>query len=175
MPTLPSAVGLGMLEMSADCRSIERNDAADSGPVVGPHPELTVEDAVRVQLDALSRNDKPRRDHGLEVMYHFANAEGTLEGASLSCYFGFPSDLYHFGHFCSKFRSRLKNLLCITSFQIMEKIVTNSDGGIPTAKVRVQVTMAGNESSYFTFVMSKIKRGLQSPCWLTDAISEDEI
>jgi hypothetical protein len=42
----------------------------------------------------------------LQVMYHFANAEGTLNGGSLSCYFGFASDLYHFGHFALKFKTR---------------------------------------------------------------------
>eukprot|EP00250_Pteridium_aquilinum_P013500 c21373_g1_i2 orf=40-540(+) len=91
--------------------SVERNDAAISGPLVVPHPALTVEDSVKVQLNALSRNNEPRKDHGVEVMYHFANAEGTLEGGSLPCYFGFPADLYHFGHFSMKFKSRPFRLL----------------------------------------------------------------
>lgn len=41
-----------------------------------------------------------------QVMYHFANAEGSLEGGTLPCYFGFPADLYHYGHFSLKFKSR---------------------------------------------------------------------
>lgn len=138
--------------------------------------QLTAEEAVKLQMDALACNNEPRPDHGLEVhlnlcshmssglrfifikqftileawcivifkhrcvciyiclrlwwwfpwhswwqntepwttamiillqvMYHFANAEGTLNGGSLSCYFGFASDLYHFGHFALKFKTR---------------------------------------------------------------------
>ncbi|KAI5065372.1 hypothetical protein GOP47_0020067 [Adiantum capillus-veneris] len=154
--------------------SVERNDAAISGPLFGPHPRLTAEDAVKVQLHALSKNDEPRRDHGLEVMYHFANAEGMLEGGTLSCYFGFPADLYHFGHFSLKFKSRFKELLCLKSFHIGNQNIY-CKGLIPTARVQVQVTLAGGEILSFTFFMSKIKRGSQSPCWLTDAIAQDEI
>lgn len=47
---------------------------------------------------------------GVQVMYYFANIDGTDSGTdsggSLPQYFGFPSDLYHFGHFALKFKTR---------------------------------------------------------------------
>lgn len=50
----------------------------------------------------------------LQVMYYFANAEGTLAAGPSSAsvqealprYFGCAADLYHFGHFALKFKSR---------------------------------------------------------------------
>ncbi|GAQ86021.1 hypothetical protein KFL_002660020 [Klebsormidium nitens] len=98
--------------------SINRNDAADSGPLLTPHPELSAIAAVEAQVQALQFNDLPRPDHGVEVLYHFANAEGTLGGSSLPCYFGFPSDLYHFGHFCLKFKTRYKDFVNFSSYEI---------------------------------------------------------
>lgn len=156
--------------------SVERNDAAVSGPLVVPHPTLTAEDSVKVQLNALSTNDEPRRDHGIEVMYHFANAEGSLEGGTLPCYFGFPADLYHYGHFSLKFKSRFKELLCLKTFKIIEQKI-DSSGQTPTARIQVQVTLAGGDGGprSLTFFMSKVTRGSQSPCWLTDAITSDKM
>eukprot|EP00243_Klebsormidium_subtile_P001060 TRINITY_DN1178_c0_g1_i1.p1 TRINITY_DN1178_c0_g1~~TRINITY_DN1178_c0_g1_i1.p1 ORF type:complete len:299 (-),score=13.64 TRINITY_DN1178_c0_g1_i1:114-1010(-) len=98
--------------------SIDRNDAADSGPLLVPHPELSAVAAVEAQVQALQFNDLPRPDHGVEVLYHFANAEGTLGGSSLPCYFGFPSDLYHFGHFCLKFKTMYKDFVNFSSYEI---------------------------------------------------------
>jgi hypothetical protein len=66
----------------------ERNDAATTPPLVTPSAALSARDAVAAQLDALSCNDEPRRDHGLETAYLFASGTG---GFGLSRYFGFSA------------------------------------------------------------------------------------
>jgi hypothetical protein len=66
----------------------ERNDAATTPPLVTPSAALSARDAVAAQLAALSCNDAPRRDHGLETAYLFASGTG---GFGLSRYFGFSA------------------------------------------------------------------------------------
>lgn len=100
--------------------SVQRNDAAMTGPLVKPSPKFSAEEAVREQLKALSENDNPRQDHGLEVLYYFSNTSGTFEGGSLPRYFGFASDLYHFGHFALKFKTRYPSLINFLMFEILQ-------------------------------------------------------
>eukprot|EP01018_Ginkgo_biloba_P027470 Gb_14702 [translate_table: standard] len=60
---------LQMLEAVIVGEDIERNDAAPTGPLVKPNLELSAEDSVKLQLDALSLNDKPRVDHDQQAHY----------------------------------------------------------------------------------------------------------
>jgi hypothetical protein len=59
-----------------------------------PTPQLTVEEAVRIQLEAARRNDAPRIDHGVHTLYEFCADAGDMERSG---YFGFSKDLYHLG------------------------------------------------------------------------------
>ncbi|XP_024525116.1 uncharacterized protein LOC9654818 isoform X1 [Selaginella moellendorffii] len=141
-----------------DDASVRRNDAAATGPGAKPLPQLNAEEAVRIQLDALLENNNPRQDHGLEVMYLFANAEGDFDG-SLPCYFGSAADLYHFGHFALKFKTRFPELLKMESYEI----VNASDGKV-VASVR-----HGKRLTKWLFRMSKVTRG-EISYWLTDGL-----
>eukprot|EP00898_Chlorokybus_atmophyticus_P005895 jgi/Chlat1/6306/Chrsp44S05880 len=101
--------------------SVQRNDAASTGPGVSPQVDYSPMEAVMLQLQALMSNDEPRVDHGLEVLYNFAvAAESSFGGNGMSRYFGFTTDLYHFGHFALKFRTRYKRLLQLRLFEIVE-------------------------------------------------------
>jgi hypothetical protein len=42
-------------------------------PAAGPRYEYSREDAIAVQLQALQQNDAPYFDHGIEVLYRFAD------------------------------------------------------------------------------------------------------
>lgn len=159
-----------------DEHSIERNDAAAEGPRVRPSPELSALDAVAVQLRALAENDVPRKDHGIEVMYHFADNEGTLGcGGSLPRYFGFASDLYHFGHFALKFRTRYPSLLNLSSFEIMPALpASGGDGGasaaVPRAQLSAAVVAQDGRATFWEFTLVKCERGALPPCWLTASL-----
>ncbi|KAH9549138.1 hypothetical protein CY35_10G004300 [Sphagnum magellanicum] len=161
--------------------SVERNDAASTGPVVLPQPGLTAEEAVKLQMDALACNNEPRPDHGLEVMYHFANAEGTLNGGSLSCYFGFASDLYHFGHFALKFKTRYPLLIDHQGYKIVSRKESVQGRGdykalVSVSEIRLEVKEKDKgTTSGWVFHLSKCTRGRLPACWLTDSLLKDEL
>lgn len=151
--------------------SIERNDAAAVGPMAKPDSELLAKDCVKLQLDALSSNNNPRVDHGLEVLYNFANIEGTLVGDSLPSYFGYAADLYHFGHFALKFKIRYQRILNLKGYEILscEEFLDPNQNTF-RARVFVKVFEHDNNSSLWEFMLSKKVRGLHDPCWLTDSL-----
>ncbi|XP_024518359.1 uncharacterized protein LOC9661228 isoform X1 [Selaginella moellendorffii] len=157
-PGMRMRVAASSSPFDGDDASVRRNDAAATGPGAKPLPELNAEEAVRIQLDALLENNTPRQDHGLEVMYLFANAEGDFDG-SLPCYFGSAADLYHFGHFALKFKTRFPELLKMESYEI----VNASDGKV-VASVR-----HGKRLTKWLFRMSKVTRG-EISYWLTDGL-----
>eukprot|EP00882_Tetradesmus_deserticola_P013617 GHRQ01014457.1.p1 GENE.GHRQ01014457.1~~GHRQ01014457.1.p1 ORF type:complete len:212 (+),score=52.46 GHRQ01014457.1:231-866(+) len=64
-------------------------------PDVGPLADFDREEAICVQLKALQANDQPRYDHGIEVMYRFAN----FDPFQRSRYFGKNFDLGQFERF----------------------------------------------------------------------------
>ncbi|GLJ08944.1 hypothetical protein SUGI_0098930 [Cryptomeria japonica] len=151
--------------------SIERNDRAATGPLVKPEPELLAEDCVKLQLDALSSNNHPRVDHGLEVLYNFANAEGALDGSSLPCYFGYAADLYHFGHFAMKFKTRNGKIINLKGYKVLScEEFFDLHQNILRARVCVEIFERDNNVSLWTFVLSKKARGNVAPCWLTDSL-----
>ncbi|CAK9859064.1 unnamed protein product [Sphagnum jensenii] len=165
----------------AQAQSVERNDAASTGPVVLPQPRLTAEEAVKLQMDALACNNEPRPDHGLEVMYHFANAEGTLNGGSLSCYFGFASDLYHFGHFALKFKTRYPLLIDHQGYKIVsrkESVQGRGDDEALVSVSEIRLEVKGKDkgtTSGWVFHLSKCTRGRLPACWLTNSLLKDEL
>jgi len=143
--------------------------------------QLTAEEAVKLQMDALACNNEPRPDHGLEVMYHFANAEGTLNGGSLSCYFGFASDLYHFGHFALKFKTRYPLLIDHQGYKIVSRKESVQGRGdykalVSVSEIRLEVKEKDKgTTSGWVFHLSKCTRGRLPACWLTDSLLKDEL
>lgn len=74
-------------ENGKKCVGVCRNPQNVPGPLVFPHEMQTVEDAVRLQLNAMKENNVPRVNHGLQGK---ENARGTqpggLSGTVLSVY-----------------------------------------------------------------------------------------
>lgn len=145
--------------------SVERNDAAPTGPLVKPEAKLTAKEAVEAQMNTLVENDDPRPDHGLEVMYQFANTEG-MNGSTMTHYFGFASDLYHFGHFALKFKSRYPELICHAGYEIIS-VLEDED----RCEVKLKLLQGRDKAdAQFVFSLSKRSRGVLPPCWLTDSL-----
>jgi len=59
---------------------------------LGPALDLSADDALRMQMDALRDNDAPYRDHGVEVLYRFAD----IDPFARSSYSGRSQDLGQF-------------------------------------------------------------------------------
>ncbi|CAI5504509.1 unnamed protein product [Closterium sp. Naga37s-1] len=83
--------------------SVERNDSSSTGPLVKPSLQLSVRQAVLLQMTALAHNDTPRTDHGLEVGAYGGAAVvgmGRLEeGMAMFALFSPPPSI----HSCSRF------------------------------------------------------------------------
>eukprot|EP00850_Spirogloea_muscicola_P024822 SM001583S02107 [mRNA] locus=s1583:1186:1746:- [translate_table: standard] len=116
-----------------------------------------------------------QRGISAQVLYHFANAEGSLAGLSLPCYFGFASDLYHFGHFALKFRTRYAALLGLQEFRIValehlpEAAHASTNNAIGAAEARVEIVDRRGVTAVWRLQLSRAQRGRLPPCWLTDS------
>lgn len=137
----------------------ERNAQNCAPPEVVPRPDLTAEEAVRLQCGALADCHAPRRYHGLQVLYEFACDAGQMER---SRFFGFSADLYHFDHFMGKAGHHFKALVGAAAWAV--------EGAEPGPRGRVHVTVRAEgraAPSRFVFVMQRHDRGKYEGCWCT--------
>eukprot|EP00899_Mesostigma_viride_P012535 jgi/Mesvir1/21282/Mv21677-RA.1 len=149
--------------------SIKRNDEALTGPEVIPDAKFSPVDVVTAQLTALKTNDMPRPDHGLEVAYSFVIAsESILESNGLSKYFGFTADLYHFGHFALKFRTRYKDLIDLKAFEVED--VTPASEPQWMRQVKATITSNKGAKSVYCFFLRQVQGGRLDNCWLVDQL-----
>ena len=144
----------------------ERNDAASTPPLVLPSVGLTPRQAVAAQLDALAQNNTPRPDHGMEVAYRFALGTG---GFGLSGYFGHSADLYHFGHFCLKFRTLRAPFVDHCGYDVLRDASATS-AGQEAHEVDVAVQARDGAASRWRFTLLRGDLGRTSGCWLTDSV-----
>mmetsp|Transcript_45314 Transcript_45314/g.72742 ORF Transcript_45314/g.72742 Transcript_45314/m.72742 type:complete len:185 (-) Transcript_45314:24-578(-) len=95
----PFCVDAPVKENGSKCLGICRNPQNVPGPLFFPHQMQDVEDAIRLQVNAMRDIDQPRRGHGVQVMWEF-----SVEHANMvrSRYFGFSTDMYHYDHFIGK-------------------------------------------------------------------------
>ena len=145
----------------------ERNDAASTPPLVLPSLDLTPRQAVTAQLDALAQNNTPRPDHGMEVAYRFALGTG---GFGLSSYFGHSADLYHFGHFCLKFRTLRAALVDHRGYEVLREGAASAAAAQGAHEVDVAVQPRDGAASRWRFTLLRRDMGRTAGCWLTDAV-----
>ena len=79
----------------------------------------------------MGKNDEPRTDHGIQVLYEFCLDAGSMER---SRYFGFSKDLYHMDHFMGGFRAFYPTLFTLVDYDVLSAA---EDGD--TARVEVNV------------------------------------
>lgn len=136
---------------------------------VRPNLELSVEDSVRVQLDAIAQNNVPWDNHGIQVMYDFCEGAGSLER---SRYFGYSKDLYHFDHFMGGLRTSFPGLFGHQLHRVMS--VEPVDPAEATWRVVVQVTSATGVASRVAFTQCRMEYGLFTGCWVTKSLLKEE-
>ena len=89
-----------------------------------PSPAFSAEQTVRVQLDALLRNDDPWPMHGVQTAYEFGYDIGGLDPSE---YFGFKKDLYHFDHFMGVFQNKLPELINLSPSYEITAVMQDTD------------------------------------------------
>jgi hypothetical protein len=92
---------------------------------IGPRLDLTMEETIQCQLDALKYNNGPHQDHGVEVMYRFS----SFDPFERSKYFGPVFDLGQFERFRRIFHhSAYRVLLSHKERKILRSLTTSRKG-----------------------------------------------
>ncbi|BBM97782.1 hypothetical protein MPTK1_1g08280 [Marchantia polymorpha subsp. ruderalis] len=135
--------------------------------IPGPSSELTAEEATLRQLEALSQNDEPYPDHGVEVMYRFAG----FDPFERSQYFGPFFDLGQFERFRRIFHhATYRVLLGHKERRILSSLYMSEH----TFKQRVWIggSRPGEEEIY-EFTLVQRVGGSWDGYWLTDSLRHD--
>ena len=128
-------------------------DAKPAPPASGPkepRPELAPQEVVRIVLDALKDNDKPREDAGIETTFRFASdANKEVTG---------PLERFKKMVKTPRYRPMLNHKSAKLGLFLV-------DGDAATQRVTI-VDAEGKEVTYL-FILSKDKK---TGCWMTDGV-----
>tara|TARA_B110000977_G_scaffold103030_1_gene134562 strand:+ start:26807 stop:27484 length:678 start_codon:yes stop_codon:yes gene_type:complete len=155
-------------ESGSKCLGICRNPQNVPGPLVYPHQMQNVDDAVRLQINALRENDEPRSHHGVQVMWEFSVESGNMER---SRYFGISSDMYHYDHFIGKSLKYFDRLVRNKGVTKFADVSVMDDG---RTMVKVEVADDVNKTTYWVFIMVKRSFGKYEGCWQSHRVIQTD-
>uniref|UniRef100_A0A383VFR9 Uncharacterized protein n=1 Tax=Tetradesmus obliquus TaxID=3088 RepID=A0A383VFR9_TETOB len=148
--------------------ALKDNPQNTPNPQVVPSLDFTPQQALQAQLEAISRNDEPWSNHGVQTMYEFAEEAGGMER---SRYFGFSKDLYHLDHFLI-FKTKCAELVDCQSYSILagppEQVQQQQQ--VPPGMQALYVSVVdsqGRDGGVFEFVLAQKEFGLRKGCWMT--------
>ncbi|KAF8073191.1 hypothetical protein HT031_000852 [Scenedesmus sp. PABB004] len=134
---------------------------------VGPSYELSRDEAIAVQLAALADNDKPFYDHGIEVLYRFANFDPFQRAR----YFGKSFDLGQF--------ERFRRILHIPAYKPLlghEGVETLSALQLSERVWKTRFAVrgeAGREQGVYEITMVQRLGGRYDGYWFTESLVAD--
>jgi len=121
-----------------------------------PSPDLSPEDVIRLQVEALQRNDEPHPDAGIEAAFRFASpankrATGPLE----------------------RFTAMVKGPAygAMLGFERAEYGELRVEGG--QAAQRVTLIQPDGRRVRYVFGLSKQSGGEYAGCWMTDSVMRE--
>ena len=120
-----------------------------------PEPELRPDEVVRIQLEALRRNDA--EDRGIAVAFRFASPENRRSTGPLA-----------------RFASMIRN----GPYRLMLGYLTAEYEPVERQgeRARQRVTLVGAEISIaYVFYLSRQAEGPCEGCWMTDAVFLDTV
>ena len=118
-----------------------------------PHPDRAPGEVVRIQLDALAKNDNPYRDAGIETTFRFASPANKQATGPLR---RFIRMLYN-----PLYSPMLDNQAATYGDLIIEG---------DRARQSVILTTADDQRVGYMFFLSKQKGGPFDQCWMTDSV-----
>lgn len=137
--------------------------------MVGPSIDADAVEAVTAQLEALSHNDAPWWNHGVQTAYEYGIDFGSMEP---SYYFGSRKDVYHQDHVAGQFRSSYMELVNSKSFDIVEVLDLGDD---MRCMVEVSVESPSQQRHRFVFCMRRATIGRKKGCWMTKMLVRGDI
>eukprot|EP00803_Ostreobium_quekettii_P010452 evm.model.scf_31.3 EVM.evm.TU.scf_31.3 scf_31:46305-51402(-) len=133
-----------------------------------PNIDLTREQAVELQLEALQRNNEPFRDHGVEVLYRFAN----FDPFQRSNFFGRPLDLGQFERFRRILHSpEYSILLDHTDRELLSTLQVSEN--VWKQRVWVMNRHRKEEDGTFEFTIRQMVGGRYDAYFFTDSLKRD--
>ncbi|MEP0546721.1 MAG: DUF4864 domain-containing protein [Rhodothermales bacterium] len=118
-----------------------------------PSPDLTPEEVVRLQVEALQHNDEPRPDAGIETAFRFASPSNRRATGPLA-----------------RFAAMVKGPVYgdMLGFESAEYGEMRVEGDL--AAQRVTLVQSDGRRVRFVFGLSKQTAGRCAGCWMTDTV-----
>jgi hypothetical protein len=125
----------------------------DPAATTQPSPDLTPDQVVQVQMEAMKHNDRPARDVGIAKVFKFASPGNREQTGPLE-----------------KFTAMVKNpvygpMLNCKSVRYGPVEIDNGQ-----AHQLVKVTDAGGQEAWYIFILSKQTDAPYKDCWMTDGV-----
>lgn len=129
--------------------------APKQGTLPQPKPELTPSQVVRIQLDALQRNDQPAPESGIETAWNFASPGNKQATGPLP---------------------RFTRMVHNPTYEPMINHRSHRLGQVKLLNQRIAVINAALNSAdgtpvFYQFQLSRQKSGPYDGCWMTDAVT----
>ena len=118
-----------------------------------PSPDLTPEQVIAIQLNALKNNDRPSPDHGIGIAFKFASSGNKASTGPLA-----------------KFIQMVKNPVYrpMLNHRSYTREPIEMFGDI--ARQRITIIDAGGKRHVYIFILSKQTEPPYEDCWMTDSV-----
>ena len=124
-----------------------------ASPELQPDPIYAPEEVVRIQIDALGKNDEPYEDAGIEITFRFASPQNKLTTGPLP-------------HFVGIVRSPAYVKMINHSHVEFGPVHIEED----MAQVPVLITASDGEKVGYVFRLSRQSKAPYEQCWMTDGV-----
>jgi hypothetical protein len=147
--------------VTADASSLSRKTEgreAIGEEALNPKPAYTPDKVVRIQLDALAKNDSPYQDAGIEIAFRFASPANKQTTGPLN-------------RFIQLVHNPVYNpMLDHQTARFGDLVVENAQAFLP-----VYLTASDGKLFGYIFVLSRQEGGAYDQCWMTDAVLQFEV
>jgi hypothetical protein len=120
-----------------------------------PRPDLSPDEVIRIQLDALRDNDKST-DEGIATAFNFASPGNKVYTGPLS-------------RFKQIVRNPVYNVMINHKRAVYESVVVSGN----VAQQRVLIVGEESQTVIYTFTLSRQREARYRDCWMTDGVSID--
>jgi hypothetical protein len=122
--------------------------------VLTPRPELSPEQVVQYQAEALQHNDEPTSDAGIERAFRFASPSNKQLTGPLE-----------------KFIRIVKSPAYSPMLNSVSSSIVGSEVKDDQARIAVHFVAADGRQITYVFVLSKQSEGEFNNCWMTDGVA----
>lgn len=128
-------------------------DDVDASPELQPDPIQAPEEVVRIQTDALAKNDEPYQNAGIEITFRFASPQNKLTTGPLPRFVGIVRSPAY-------------------AKMINHKGVEFGPAHVEddVAQVPVLITATDGEKVGYVFRLSRQSQAPYAQCWMTDGV-----